>query len=124
MSKEDILSWLRQVWSPESETSPTLIRAIPVTVSAAAFEHPRPGHLHSGAELRLLTPRPLDVGQEMELELHFDQNGLFPVRFQGVCQWGHVKNGGVIEVGIDLTSSNQRALAALESYQTAKGSNH
>lgn len=65
--------------------------------------------------LCLATTVDLPVGTELDFGLEFSDNG-FPVRFTGEVCWVRRQQDGPMEVGINLSASNERSLSVLGKY--------
>ena len=70
----------------------------------------------STSGLCLVTPRKIEPGQKLELDLQLHEADLFPIKFQAVCCWTRVSESEPCTVGLDLQDTNPRSLSVLRKY--------
>lgn len=64
---------------------------------------------------RVATREPLDVGEQLNLELYLRDSDPFPIRLIGQCCWSHSENQEAVS-GLDLTPSKAHSLSVLRAY--------
>lgn len=64
---------------------------------------------------RIATRQPLDVGEQINVELYLRDTDPFPIRLIGECRWSKSENSEAVS-GVDLTKSKAHSLNVLRAY--------